>query len=97
MLNEDVDVVQSGVQLINHNTKWYCFLNVLEYFFWFRSSMHFFANIGMTPLGGNTVFVRRELIDLVAGTRPASPKMPTSAFVSTSLMPVYVSFTMTSS
>src|SRR5947209_8355364 len=54
MLNEDVDVVQSGVQLMNHNTKWFCFLNVLEYFFWFKSSMHFFARIGMTPLGGNT-------------------------------------------
>ena len=55
MLNEDVDVVQSGVQLMNHNTKWFCFLNVLEYFFWFKSSLHFFAGIGMTPLGGNTV------------------------------------------
>ncbi len=36
MLNEDVDVVQSGVQLMNHNTRWFCFLNVLEYFFWFK-------------------------------------------------------------
>jgi len=67
MLNEDVDVVQSGVQLMNHNTKWFCFLNVLEYFFWFKSSMHFFARIGMTPLGGNTVFVRRELMDQLGG------------------------------
>ena len=67
MLNEDVDVVQSGVQLMNHNTKWFCFLNVLEYFFWFKSSMHFFARIGMTPLGGNTVFVRRTLIEQLGG------------------------------
>lgn len=67
MLDEDVDVVQSGVQLMNHNTKWFCFLNVLEYFFWFKSSMHFFANIGMTPLGGNTVFVRRELMEQLGG------------------------------
>jgi cellulose synthase/poly-beta-1,6-N-acetylglucosamine synthase-like glycosyltransferase len=67
MLNEDVDVVQSGVQLMNHNTKWFCFLNVLEYFFWFKSSMHFFARIGMTPLGGNTVFVRRELMEQLGG------------------------------
>ncbi len=67
MLNEDVDVVQSGVQLMNHNTKWFCFLNVLEYFFWFKSSMHFFARIGITPLGGNTVFVRRELMDQLGG------------------------------
>jgi len=67
MLNEDVDVVQSGVQLMNHNTKWFCFLNVLEYFFWFKSSMHFFARIGITPLGGNTVFVRRELMEQLGG------------------------------
>jgi cellulose synthase/poly-beta-1,6-N-acetylglucosamine synthase-like glycosyltransferase len=67
MLNEDVDVVQSGVQLMNHNTRWFCFLNVLEYFFWFKSSMHFFARAGMIPLGGNTVFVRRELLEQLGG------------------------------
>jgi glycosyltransferase XagB len=67
MLNERVDVVQSGVQLMNHNTRWFCFLNVLEYFFWFKSSLHFFARLGMTPLGGNTVFVRRELMEQMGG------------------------------
>jgi len=67
MLKDDVDVVQSGVQLMNHNTRWFCFLNVLEYFFWFKSSMHFFAGVGMTPLGGNTVFVRRELMEQLGG------------------------------
>ncbi len=67
MLNEGVDVVQSGVQLMNHNTKWFCFLNVLEYFFWFKSSLHFFARLGMTPLGGNTVFVRRSLMEQLGG------------------------------
>ena len=67
LLNEDVDVVQSGVQLMNHNTKWFCFLNVLEYFFWFKSSMHFFARVGMIPLGGNTVFVRRDMLEKLGG------------------------------
>ena len=66
-LNESIDVVQSGVQLMNHNTKWFCFLNVLEYFFWFKSSLHFFARCGMTPLGGNTVFVRRRLMEHLGG------------------------------
>jgi cellulose synthase/poly-beta-1,6-N-acetylglucosamine synthase-like glycosyltransferase len=66
-LNEAVDVVQSGVQLMNHNSKWFCFLNVLEYFFWFKSSLHFFARCGMTPLGGNTVFVRRPLMQQLGG------------------------------
>jgi cellulose synthase/poly-beta-1,6-N-acetylglucosamine synthase-like glycosyltransferase len=67
MLNEQVDVVQSGVQLMNHNTHWYCFLNVLEYFFWFKSSLHFFSHVGLTPLGGNTVFVRREFMERLGG------------------------------
>jgi cellulose synthase/poly-beta-1,6-N-acetylglucosamine synthase-like glycosyltransferase len=67
MIDEDVDAVQSGVQLMNHNTKWFCFLNVLEYFFWFKSAMHFYSRIGMTPLGGNTVFVRRELMEQLGG------------------------------
>lgn len=67
MLDDEVDVVQSGVQLMNYNTKWFCFLNVLEYFFWFKSSMHFFARTGITPLGGNTVFVRRKLMEQLGG------------------------------
>jgi glycosyltransferase XagB len=29
--------------------------------------MHFFARIGMTPLGGNTVFVRRKLMEQLGG------------------------------
>jgi cellulose synthase/poly-beta-1,6-N-acetylglucosamine synthase-like glycosyltransferase len=66
-LTEPVDVVQSGVQLMNHNTKWFCFLNVLEYFFWFKSALHFFARCGMTPLGGNTVFVKRDLMQRLGG------------------------------
>jgi glycosyltransferase XagB len=66
-LNESVDVVQSGVQLMNYNTKWFCFLNVLEYFFWFKSALHFFARCGMTPLGGNTVFVKRTLMQQLGG------------------------------
>ena len=67
MLNEDVDVVQAGVQLMNHNTHWFSYLNVLEYFFWFKSSLHFFARVGMTPLGGNTVFIRRDLMEQLGG------------------------------
>ena len=66
-LQEPVDVVQSGVQLMNHNTRWFCFLNVLEYFFWFKSALHFFARCGMTPLGGNTVFVKRALMEYLGG------------------------------
>jgi cellulose synthase/poly-beta-1,6-N-acetylglucosamine synthase-like glycosyltransferase len=66
-LNEPVDVVQCGVQLMNHNTKWFSFLNVLEYFFWFKSALHYFAKCGITPLGGNTVFVQRQLMQQLGG------------------------------
>jgi cellulose synthase/poly-beta-1,6-N-acetylglucosamine synthase-like glycosyltransferase len=42
-------------------------MNVLEYFFWFKSSLHYFARMGMIPLGGNTVFVRRALLKRLGG------------------------------
>ena len=55
-------VVQCGVQLMNYADRWFSALNVLEYFFWFRSRMHYHAGAGMVPLGGNTVFIRRGLL-----------------------------------
>ena len=66
MLKEGVNVVQSGVQLMNYETNWYSTLNVLEYFFWFKSRLHYHAKTGMTPLGGNTVFFNRQVL-LAAG------------------------------
>jgi cellulose synthase/poly-beta-1,6-N-acetylglucosamine synthase-like glycosyltransferase len=67
MLNEGVHVVQSGVQLMNFDSNWYSTLNVLEYFFWFKSRLHYHARIGMTPLGGNTVFFSRGVLERVGG------------------------------
>ncbi len=64
------DVVQGGVQLMNLGTgldKWFQVHNVLEYFFWFTSRMAFHASTGFVPLGGNTVFVRRELLERAGG------------------------------
>lgn len=57
------DVVQGGVQLMNFRTSWWALRNVLEYYFWFRSRLHFHASNRFIPLGGNTVFVRREWLD----------------------------------
>ena len=59
----DADVVQGGVQLMNFRTSWWSLRNVLEYYFWFRSRLHFHAKSRFIPLGGNTVFVRREWLD----------------------------------
>ena len=67
LLDERVSVVQGGVQLMNYRSKWYSVLNVMEYFFWFKSRLHYHSRLGMTPLGGNTVFFTREVLQRVGG------------------------------
>jgi glycosyltransferase XagB len=71
MLAEDLDALQAGVQLMNYWSSWYAARNVLEYFFWFRSRLHFQAAHRFVPLGGNTVFVRRALLESLGGWDPA--------------------------
>ncbi len=69
MLRRGADVVQSGVQLMTHFNQhskeaWFSALNVLEYFFWFKSGLHCFTHeFSVTPLGGNTVFGKREWLE----------------------------------
>jgi len=67
MFKERVDIVQSGVQLMNYNSNWYSLFNVMEYYFWFKSVLHFFAEKGMIPLGGNTVFFKRYWLEKIGG------------------------------
>jgi cellulose synthase/poly-beta-1,6-N-acetylglucosamine synthase-like glycosyltransferase len=64
---EGSPVIQCGVQLMNYADRWFSSLNVLEYFFWFKSRMHYHAAMGTVPLGGNTVFVRRDLLLIANG------------------------------
>ncbi|WP_256103879.1 glycosyltransferase [Streptomyces sp. ODS05-4] len=64
------DVVQGGVQLINFHSSWYALRNCLEYFFWFRSRLHLHAAKGFIPLGGNTVFVRTDVLREAGGWDP---------------------------
>lgn len=59
-IRDGIDVLQCGVQLMDYNTRWFSSHNVLEYFFWFKSRMHFHARIGIVPLGGNTVFFKAK-------------------------------------
>lgn len=61
------DVVQGGVQLMNFETSWWSLRNVLEYYFWFRSRLHFHARSKFIPLGGNTVFATRERLEWSQG------------------------------
>jgi cellulose synthase/poly-beta-1,6-N-acetylglucosamine synthase-like glycosyltransferase len=67
MVTEKVKVVQAGVQLMDYDSQWYSSLNVLEYFFWFKSRLHYHAHAGAIPLGGNTVFFSRALLVSVGG------------------------------
>lgn len=70
----DADVVQGPVQLMTLGHRladWFMVHNVLEYLFWFSSRMMFQARHGFVPLGGNTVFIRRELL-VRAGGWPVS-------------------------
>jgi glycosyltransferase XagB len=67
MEEEHVKVVQAGVQLMNFDSSWFSALNVLEYFFWFKSRLHYHARRGVIPLGGNTVFFDRGLITRLGG------------------------------
>ncbi|HEX4717387.1 MAG TPA: glycosyltransferase [Thermoleophilaceae bacterium] len=66
-LRSGADIVQAGVQLMNFRSSWLTVRNVLEYYFWFRSRLHYHAAKGFIPLGGNTVFVRTELLRAVGG------------------------------
>ena len=64
------DVVQGGVQLMNAHTSWWTLRNCLEYYFWFRSRLHYHAARNFIPLGGNTVFTRTDLLREVKGWDP---------------------------
>jgi len=68
MIEKNADVVQAAVQLMNYRAPWFSVLNVLEYFFWFRSGLRFFSEVGhVTPLGGNTVFFKKEYLEQLGG------------------------------
>lgn len=62
-----VDAVQSGVQLVNVDSRWFTAINCLEYYYWFKSVLPFFATLGAVPLGGNTVFMRTRALHSLGG------------------------------
>lgn len=63
----DADVVQGGVQLMNVQSSWWALRNCMEYYFWFRSRLHFHAEARFIPLGGNTVFIRTDRLREAGG------------------------------
>jgi len=62
-----VDIIQSGVQLVNVASHWYSPYNCLEYYFWFKSVLPFFSLNGANPLGGNTVFFKKDCLQEASG------------------------------
>jgi cellulose synthase/poly-beta-1,6-N-acetylglucosamine synthase-like glycosyltransferase len=54
-------------QLANLTAGWWRVHNCLEYFKWFLSRMPFQAATRVIPLGGNTVFMRTELLRALGG------------------------------
>ncbi len=65
--NRAIDIVQAGVQLVNVDSSWYSPHNCLEYYFWFKSVLPFFSLNGANPLGGNTVFFKKEVVQEASG------------------------------
>jgi cellulose synthase/poly-beta-1,6-N-acetylglucosamine synthase-like glycosyltransferase len=55
---------------MNVQTSWWSLRNCLEYYFWFRSRLHFHADQRFIPLGGNTVFTRTALLRRAGGWDP---------------------------
>lgn len=52
---------------MNFESSWWALRNVLEYYFWFRSRLHFHADSRIIPLGGNTVFIKRSWLTASKG------------------------------
>jgi glycosyltransferase XagB len=65
--NHSADIVQTGIQLMDFDKSWWTPRNVLEYFFWFRSRLHFHAAQRFITLGGTGVAVRRDLLNHLGG------------------------------
>ncbi len=65
--DKEIGIVQGGVQLMNHDSSWYSLHNVLEYYRWFNSAMAFQADNKFMPLGGNTIFIRHDLLKMAGG------------------------------
>ncbi|MEM7344704.1 MAG: glycosyltransferase [Chloroflexota bacterium] len=65
--HNEATIIQSGVQLMDFQSSWYAPHNVVEYYFWFKSQLHYNSAIGAVPLGGNTVFIKRALLEQIGG------------------------------
>jgi cellulose synthase/poly-beta-1,6-N-acetylglucosamine synthase-like glycosyltransferase len=54
----------------NTGTSWWRARNCLEYYVWFMSRMRYQQHVDFVPLGGNTVFVRTDVLSALGGWDP---------------------------
>ncbi|WP_308222407.1 glycosyltransferase family 2 protein [Frankia sp. AgB32] len=52
---------------LDTDASWWRARNCLEYYIWFMSRLRFQARARFIPLGGNTVFIRRDVLDRLGG------------------------------
>ncbi|MEX0896338.1 MAG: glycosyltransferase [Patescibacteria group bacterium] len=67
LVSKKIDILQAGVQLMDYDSHWYSAHNVLEYYFWFKSRLFFHAHHKVVPLGGNTVFFKKSVLQQLNG------------------------------
>lgn len=65
VINPTVGAVQAPVHLTNINSSWYASLNAIEYYYWFRSVLPYLATKRIIPLGGNTIFTKKEIFGVI--------------------------------
>jgi cellulose synthase/poly-beta-1,6-N-acetylglucosamine synthase-like glycosyltransferase len=56
-----------GLDWLDRGTSWWRARNCLEYYIWFMSRLRYQAAARFIPLGGNTVFARRTVLDALGG------------------------------
>jgi len=67
ILREGRKVIQTGVKLMNWRSNWYSLHAALEYYFWFNSRLHWYADHGSITLGGVGIFLPSEVMQAVGG------------------------------
>jgi Glycosyltransferases, probably involved in cell wall biogenesis len=60
-------IVANPGRWLNADTSWWRLRNCMEYYVWFMSRLRFQAEQRFIPLGGNTVFVRRGVLNEADG------------------------------
>ena len=61
LTHKDSSAVQAPVHLTNLTSSWYATLSAVEYYYWFASVLPYLSTKQIVPLGGNTIFIKKEV------------------------------------